>query len=123
MYATFFPSSVSAFSILRFLLNLDFATAGFLASDFFLDFDFEFTSFFDLDLTDLSTLTMADLALPFTAATAFPLLVAAFLTGSFGAVLLVTTADTTRGFLTLFFLQDSGTLLHFSFPTSCDRSL
>merc|ERR1719425_160857 len=114
MYATLFPSSPSAFSILRFLLNLDFVTAGFLASDFFLDFDFEFISFFDLDLTDLSTLTMADLALPFTAVPVFPLLVTAFLTGSFGAVLLVITADTTLGFLTLFFLRDSGTPLHFS---------
>merc|ERR1719370_691414 len=117
--ATLFPSSTSAFSILRFLLDLDFATTGILASDFFLDFNFELISFFDLDFTVLSTLTTAGLSLPFTAAAAFTLIVDAFLTGSFGAFLLGTTADTDLVCLALYFLPDSGTLLlHFSFNTS-----
>merc|ERR1719370_2799009 len=117
--ATLFPSSASAFSILRFLLDLDFATTGILASDFFLDFNFELISFFDLDFTDLSSLTTAGLSLPFTAAAAFTLLVDTFLTGSFGAFLLGTTADTDLVCLALYFLPDSGTLLlHFSFNTS-----
>merc|ERR1719370_1161520 len=117
--ATLFPSSASAFSILRFLLDLDFATTGILASDFFLDFNFELISFFDLDFTDLSTLTTAGLSLPFTEAAAFTLLVDAFLTGSFGEFLLGTTADTDLVCLALHFLPDSGTLLlHFSLDTS-----
>merc|ERR1719370_2638564 len=117
--ATLFPSSASAFSILRFLLDLDFATTGILASDFFLDFNLELISFFDLDFTDLSALTAAGLSLLFTAAAAFTLLVDAFLTGSFGAFLLGTTADTDLVCLALYFLPDSGTLLlHFTFNTS-----